>query len=860
VAGIARIIAEAGVRLRIDGKGLALEIRQVIRMAMRDAQATQFDLDSPTRGMADDADRDSKRMRGSFASIASGLGGIASRAASAALSGAKLLLIGTAAIGALAGVTQLVLGLGALVGAAAQAAGVVGLLPAAFAAFKASTAAIKLGLQGMGDAMSAIASGDAAAFEEALQNLSPAAREFARAVRDVKPAFDEMRLQVQEALFRDLAAVVRPLADTYLPIVTAGFQGVARQAGMAARETADFMLQGAQVQKVSVFSAQLQMAFGNLAGALRPAVSVLLDLITTGSTFLPGLTESLNNWITGLSRRISEAARSGELEAFFQRSIDAMRALGEIASNVFGAIRNIIGAANAEGAGFLQRIQEMTQRFEDFTGSTDGQEAFGGFFESMQRVVEALGPAFFELISIVGSVLLPILADVAEIVGPVLAPLLQVFGRLLESLRPIIQAVADAFATALDALGPFFDALSDAINSAMPTLGPMIQDIGQAFADLFTSMIPLAPLFVQLVEALLPIIPPLIQMVTDLMPRFIEIVEAILPYIQQWAELMVVMIPIISDIAGFLLDVFIPVLEFLMTIFTGMLDVITSVVTGIDDVIRTIFTGIADFFTGIWETITEQVSAAWNGIGEFFSGGLDGMWQKTKEFGSNIWSAIKTAMSNLVSAIKNGMKNMIDGIGNGISNALAFFRDLPGKILGFFKNAGSWLYDIGKDILMGLWNGLKAMVERILNFFRGLVDDAKNIVMDLLGMASPSKVFEYIGEMVGAGLVKGLEGSTSSVAEAAAAMAQAAVDAASVTAPSVTLANPTADDLDAARALGNGGVVVQQTNIMRPGTDLQQFTHQVVKRAYGDVLSGASTLGVRRNPVQAGVDDQWVTL
>lgn len=857
---MARIIAEAGVRLRIDGKGLALEIRQVIRMAMREAQATQFDLDSPTRGMADDADRDSRRMRGSFASIVSGLGSIAAGAASAALSGAKLLLIGTAAVGALAGVTQLVLGMGALVGAAAQAAGVVGLLPAAFVAFKASTAAIKLGLQGMSDAMSAVASGDAAAFEEALKNLSPAARDFARAVRDVKPAFDAMRLDVQEALFMDLAEVVRPLADTYLPIVSAGFQGVARQAGMAARETADFMLQGAQVQKVTVFSAQLQMAFGNIAGALRPAVSVLLDLVTTGSTFLPGLTESLNNWITGLSRRVSEAARSGELEAFFQRSIDAMRALGEIASNVFGSIRNIIGAASAEGGGFLQRIQEMTQRFEDFTGSTEGQAAFGGFFESMQRVVDALGPAFLELISVIGTTFLPILADIAQIIGPVLAPMLQAFGRLLEALRPLIQAVADAFATALEGMIPFFDALADAIDGAMPTLGPMLQDIGAAFADLFESMVPLAPLFVQLLEAILPIVPPLIQMAVDLMPRLIEIIEALLPYIEAWAELMVVMIPIISDVAGFLLDVFIPVLEFVMSIFTGMLELITTVVTGIGDVITTVFTGIADFFSNIWTTISDQVSAAWTGISDFFSSGLDGMWQKVKDFGSNIWNSIKTAMSNLVSAIRDGMRNMVDGISNGIRNALNWFRDLPGKILDFFKSAGSWLFNVGKDILQGLWNGLKAMVDRIIGFFRDLVDQAKNIVMDLLGMASPSKVFEYIGEMIGAGMVKGLEGSSSDVAEAAKSMAQAAIDAAAITSPSITLSNPTAADLNAARASGAAPPVIQQTNIMQPGTDVQQFAHAVARRAYGDILSGASTLAVRRNPVQAGVDDQWVSL
>lgn len=846
---MARVIAEAGVRLHVDGKGLALEMRQVIRSAMREAQASQVDLPSPTRGMADDADRDSNRIRRSFGSIGSALGDIAGKAASAALAGGKLLLIGTAAVGAVAGVTQLALGVGALAAAAAQAAGVIGLLPAALAGLKFTTAAIQLGLTGMSDAISAIASGDAAAFDEATKNMSGSARAFAGAVRDVKPAFDGMRLDVQEALFSGLSDVVRPLADAYLPVVSNGFQGIARHANSAAKETASFLLQGAQVEKVSVFSDMVQKSFGNLAVALRPAVGALLDLVSTGSTFLPGLTQQLGNWATQFSQRISEAAKSGELAAFFQRSIDALKTLGHIVGNVFGAIGNIFRSAEGEAGGFLQRILEITQRFEDFTGSTKGQAAFGGFFDSMRKVIDSLGPAFFELISIVGGTFFPILADIAQIIGPVLSPLLQVFGRLLEALRPVIVAVADAFATALEALGPFFDALATAINDAMPVLGPMIQDIGEAFANLFEAMVPLAPLFVQLLEAILPVIPPIIQMIADLMPRFIEIIQALMPYIQQWFETMATLIPIFADIVGFLLDVFIPVLEFLVTVFTGILEVATAVMTGIWDVITTVFGAIVDFFVKTWNDITSQVSAAWSAIGDFFSDGISGALQKIGQFATDLWNKIQSAMSNVAKAV-----------GDGVGDVVNWFTGLPGRVIDALGDLAGRLFQAGKDLIQGLWNGIKAMVGRVIDAVKDLINDAIATAKSILQVASPSRVFKKIGIQTGQGFALGLEDSTAQVADAAAAMAQAAVDAASVTTPQFTLSNPTAEDLNAARAAGAERPVIQQTNIMRPGTDLQQFTHLVVKRAYGDVLSGASTLGVRRNPVQAGVDDQWVNL
>lgn len=846
---MARIIAEAGVRLRVDGKGLALEIRQVIRTAMREAQATQVDLPSPTRGMADDADRDSNRLRRSLGAIGDALQGVASRAASAVLSGSKLLLIGAAAGGALGGITSLVVGVGQLVAAAGQAAGVVGLLPAVFAAVKASTAAIQLGLSGMGDAMSAIASGDAVAFDEALKNLAPAARDFAREVKAVKPAFDEMKLDVQQALFMDLADVVKPLADTYLPIATAGFQGVARQAGMAARSTADFLLQGAQVQKVSQFSAALQESFGNVARAIQPAVGALLDLVTTGSSFLPGLTASLSNWATAFSQRISEAAKSGELADFFQRSIDALRTLGDIAGNVFGSIRNIIGAADAQGAGFLQRIQEMTQRFQDFTGSAQGQETFGAFFDSMQRAVDALGPAFFDLITILGRDFIPILADLAEIIGPVLHPLFQVLGNLLQALRPLIGALAEAFATALEALGPFFDALAEAIQGAMPTLGPIIQDIGEAFAQLFEAMVPLAPLFVQLLEAILPILPPFIQMIAEIMPEIIDLIEALMPVIQALADAFVQLLPVITDIVNFLLNVLVPIFQFVGFVIGGLIDIVTGVLTGIWDVVTTVLGAIGEFFANIWNDITSQVSAAWNAIGDFFSGGISGIVSKVGQFATNLWNGFKNMMSNVLGAV-----------GDGIGNVVSFFAGLPGKIFGAIGDLAGRLVQLGKDAIQGLINGLKAAASKVINFFKDLISDAVDSALSFLGISSPSKLMKWVGEMMGAGLVQGIAGSTADVVDAAAAMAKAAADAATVDAPGVTLTNPTAGALDASSAASGSGNVFQQTNIMRPGTDVQQFSQLVMQRGFGDVLSGASTLGVRRNPVQAGVDDQWVNL
>ncbi|MGY1440162.1 hypothetical protein [Streptomyces reniochalinae] len=40
---------------------------------------------------------------------------------------------------------------------------------------------------------------------------------------------------------------------------------------------------------------------------------------------------------------------------------------------------------------------------------------------------------------------------------------------------------------------------------------------------------------------------------------------------------------------------------------------------------------------------------------------------------------------------------------------LSYVKGLPGRIVGYFGSFGSMLYGKGKDLVRGLWNGIKAM-------------------------------------------------------------------------------------------------------------------------------------------------------
>ena len=89
--------------------------------------------------------------------------------------------------------------------------------------------------------------------------------------------------------------------------------------------------------------------------------------------------------------------------------------------------------------------------------------------------------------------------------------------------------------------------------------------------------------------------------------------------------------------------------------------------------------------------------------------------------------------------------------------AIKGFRNLIDNIVSFFKELPSKMWEIGKNVVEGLWNGIKNMgswiKDKIFDFFKGIVDGAK----DALGIHSPSKEFKILGKFSVLGYTEALD-------------------------------------------------------------------------------------------------------
>ncbi|MCX4818358.1 phage tail tape measure protein [Streptomyces sp. NBC_01142] len=198
--------------------------------------------------------------------------------------------------------------------------------------------------------------------------------------------------------------------------------------------------------------------------------------------------------------------------------------------------------------------------------------------------------------------------------------------------------------------------------------------------------------------------------------------------------------------------------------------------------------GIVALVVANWDTIVSATSAAWDwvwgklkwvgqAILDFFlnwtlvgliikhwdaiKSGTVSAWNATVEWVRGIPGRIVDFFLNwtLVGLIIKHWDSIKSGTVRKASEMLDWLRGLPGMIAGYFGNFGSMLYDSGRDLVTGLWNGIRAMGSWLRST---LMSWAKNLIpgpiAKALGIHSPSRLMrDKIGKFIPAGIVEGIK-------------------------------------------------------------------------------------------------------
>ena len=124
------------------------------------------------------------------------------------------------------------------------------------------------------------------------------------------------------------------------------------------------------------------------------------------------------------------------------------------------------------------------------------------------------------------------------------------------------------------------------------------------------------------------------------------------------------------------------------------------------------------------------------------------------------------ATEKLPEVLKLGIQLIVSlakGLAQNLPELLRGTLALVDTIISAFLDSLPDIIEVGKDIVRGLWEGIKAMAswigEKVSGFVGGLVDGVKGV----LGIHSPSRVFAGIGQNMALGLGQGFERQMQSV-------------------------------------------------------------------------------------------------
>lgn len=382
-----------------------------------------------------------------------------------------------------------------------------------------------------------------------------------------------------------------------------------------------------------------------------------------------------------------------------QRGLAQMTEPGEQASDTF---RRVVD----EIQGFIDAGDEASARqaAADLFG-TRGAAQFVGALQSGALSMDDLAAAA----TLSGDSILDAAADTNDF-----AEKWQIVqNKAAAALEPLGSAVFNALGDALDMVMPGLTAIGDWMTAnpeAVQTIAVILGVLAAAFL--------VATIAVWAMNAALYANP-----ITWIIVAIVALIAIIVLLVIYWDE----------------------VVAFLSDIWAGFVGWITDLIDGFAGWWNDTWAAIGAFFSDLWNGLVAGVQAIWDGYIAWVRGivlGFMGWWNST-------WQEIGDFFGTLWTNVVAGARAIWDGL-------IGWFQSVPGMILDVFTGAATWLYNIGRDVLQGLWNGLTSIWNGLIGWISDIGESIANTFAGVLGIASPSRVFRGFGRNIGEGLMLGL--------------------------------------------------------------------------------------------------------
>ena len=419
-------------------------------------------------------------------------------------------------------------------------------------------------------------------------------------------------------------------------------------------------------------------------------------------------------------------------ETVYWETIDALGKVSNeterdvLAMQIFGKSAQELNPLIAQGSAGIAELTEEAKRMGAVM-SEDSLNALGKFDDSIQRLKAGSAAAK----NMLGTVLLPQLQILADDGVTLLG----------EFTRGLSEAGGD-WTKISEVIGNTVGSLVNMLMENLPNLIQVGLDIVTSIGGAIVDNLPV------IIDAAVQIVMTLLQALIDALPQITEgalqlvmaLVQGIIDNLPALVEAAVQMIATLASGIGEALPELIPaVVEAILLIAEVLLDNMDKILDAAFQIIQGLAQGLLNALPKLIEALPRIITS----IIDFVTSNLP----KIVELGITLIVQLAVglikAIPELVKALPQIVAAILEGLGKAVVSVV----------------------EIGKNIVKGIWEGIRSLgswiKDKVSGFFSGIVDGVKNF----LGIRSPSTVFEGIGGNMALGLGEGFNKAMARVAD-----------------------------------------------------------------------------------------------
>ena len=521
---------------------------------------------------------------------------------------------------------------------------------------------------------------------------------------------------------------------------------------------------------------RLGISVTNADGSLRDSEEVYWELIQAlgnieneterdalAMTLLGKSAQELNPLIEAGADKMKELGDQAH-QAGYVMSDDLLKAYGEFDDQMQYLNNGVIAAKNALGTILLPLLTDLASEGTSLLGEfTRGIQAANGDLNKIGDVIAEVLPKALNVVMKYVPTILDLIKTVVISIGKAIIDNIDI---IVDSAVSIVFEVLDALVAALPKITEgatklifalvkgIVDNLPMVIEAVIGAVTMIIKTLGETLPTIIPTIVEAIVNVVKTVLANLPLV--LDAVLTDIKGVAKGILDALPILIKALPD-------VIKGVVNFIVKAIPMIINAIIEIINGIVDalptIIQAIIEALPGIIQAIIDGIMELLPMLLECVINIVMSIIDNIPTIIDLLVNALPQI-------ITSIINTLLSNIPKFIETGVKLLVSLVENLPQIIIQLVKAMPqiisNMVNGLMNGFGSFV-EVGGNLLKGIWEGIKGMGSWLWDKVKGWANDFWNGFKNFFGIHSPSKKFEFLGDMMMEGLGEGLIASGNQV-------------------------------------------------------------------------------------------------